>query len=159
MKKNKLILLLSCTLSLCSGFSIQAQDIKKSTRIEKKEDQSYYIHKVEKGQTIEAIAKTYGVKVDALMVANPEAIDGISPGQELRIPIGSGSKPGNSKSPLSSGKSYVVKEGDTYYSISAEFQVWVEDIKKINPQLAKEGLKSGVTLRIPDRKKKIIKDR
>src|SRR6185312_12956650 len=46
----------------------------------------YYIHKVEKGQSLYGIAKIYGQDLNTLIVENPEAIDGIKSGQELKIP-------------------------------------------------------------------------
>ncbi|MFI5150139.1 MAG: LysM peptidoglycan-binding domain-containing protein [Bacteroidia bacterium] len=149
---------LSFVLCLMSCACLQAQEIKKSIVVKKEGDKSYYIHKIEKGQTLEAIAKAYNMKIDVLLVANPDAIDGINPGQELKVPCKSANQTTGTKDVgAGTGKAYVVKDGDTYYSISRDFEVWVEDIKKMNPALRKEGLKAGLTIRIPDRKKKIIK--
>jgi len=156
MKSIRRITFLFCCFSLMSQMALNAQDVKKSTRIEKSGDKSFYIHKVEKGQTLESISKAYGIEVNALLGANPDAIDGISAGQELKVPCGSASKKGTSEKIKSSGKTYQVKSGDTYYSISKEFGVWVEDIKKLNPELRKAGLKEGLVLNIPERKKIII---
>ena len=47
----------------------------------------YVLHKVEKGQTLYAISKLYNITVNDIVVANPDAIDGIKAGQELRIPL------------------------------------------------------------------------
>ena len=46
----------------------------------------YYLHKVASGQSIYGIAKLYKVDLNALLAANPSAIDGIKPGQELKVP-------------------------------------------------------------------------
>ena len=49
--------------------------------------QKYYLHTVEKGQTLFAIAKFYQRDVNDIVIDNPEAIDGIKPGQILKIHI------------------------------------------------------------------------
>ena len=77
---------------LMFNFSATAQE-KESTEIHKTKSSAtiggvkYYLHTVEKGQTLFAIAKFYACSVNNIVIENPEAIDGISPGQILRIPI------------------------------------------------------------------------
>jgi len=46
----------------------------------------YYLHEVEKGQTLYSIAKTYKVTVDDVTRENVIASYGIAPGQVLKIP-------------------------------------------------------------------------
>ena len=45
------------------------------------------MHTVEKGQTLFAISKFYKCDVNDIVIDNPEAIDGIKPGQILKILI------------------------------------------------------------------------
>jgi LysM repeat protein len=47
----------------------------------------YYLHKVANGQSLYGIAKLYKIDVNTILVSNPNAIDGIKPGQELKIPV------------------------------------------------------------------------
>lgn len=47
----------------------------------------YYIHTVEKGETIYGIAKKYKITQDAILAANPGSEKGISAGQKLKIPV------------------------------------------------------------------------
>src|SRR5690606_16187492 len=72
-------------------FLSQAQekkaDVPKSKKIEVIDGRKYYLHSVEKGQTLYAISKVYSVSVNDIVIENPEAIDGISQGQLLRIPV------------------------------------------------------------------------
>jgi len=46
----------------------------------------YWLHKVEKGQSLYGIAKLYNTDLNALILENPGGIDGIKPGHELKIP-------------------------------------------------------------------------
>src|SRR5438105_1577806 len=62
-----------------------SQEVTKSKKIETVDNKKYYMHTVEKGQTLYAIAKEYSTTVNDIILENPDAIDGISPGQVLRI--------------------------------------------------------------------------
>jgi ABC-type branched-subunit amino acid transport system substrate-binding protein len=61
--------------------------IKKSNKIEIIDGKKFYIHHVEKGQTLYSIAKTYGTTVDIVLSNNPDAIDGLKAGVQLKIPF------------------------------------------------------------------------
>lgn len=108
----------------------------------------YYLHTVEKGQTLFAIAKGYDLSLNDIVIENPEAIDGIKPGQVLKVPIKKAKK--IESAPVTNGGNYVlhqVEAGQTLYSISKQYNTTVEKIKILNPEL-KEGLKGGQTLKI-----------
>jgi LysM repeat protein len=130
-------------LSLNTG--LRAQDIKKSTRIEKTGDRKYYIHTVEQGQTLYAIAKAYALEVNDIIVENPEAIDGIKPGQELKIPYLKSLK---NNYEVTKPRIHKTEAGQTLYSIAKLYGVTIESIQKMNPEL-KDGLKAGQVLKIP----------
>lgn len=108
----------------------------------------YYLHTVEKGQTLFAIAKGYELSLNDIVIENPEAIDGIKPGQVLKVPLKKAKKV--EAAPVTNGGNYVlhqVEAGQTLYSISKQYNTTVEKIKILNPEL-KEGLKGGQTLKI-----------
>lgn len=48
--------------------------------------ETYYVHTVLAGQEIEAIAKAYFTDAKSISGANPQVIQGLKPGMELRIP-------------------------------------------------------------------------
>lgn len=73
-------------LPLGSGWTQSPSPIKKSEKIETIDGKKFYIHPVEKGQTLYSIAKTYGTTVDIVLVSNPDAVDGLRPGDKLKIP-------------------------------------------------------------------------
>lgn len=60
--------------------------IKKSDKVEIISGKKFWIHPVEKGQTLYSIAKAYGSTVDILLSNNPDAIDGLKAGDQLKIP-------------------------------------------------------------------------
>lgn len=59
-----------------------------SKNIENFEGKSYYLHVVEPQQTLFGIARAYGITVESLMMANPDARTGIRVKQVLRVPAG-----------------------------------------------------------------------
>jgi LysM repeat protein/ABC-type branched-subunit amino acid transport system substrate-binding protein len=112
----------------------------------------YYLHTVEKGQTLFAIAKFYSIDVNDLVIENPDAIDGIKPGQILKIPFEK-KKVSLATVDTSNYILHKVEQGQTLYSISKHYGVDVEKIKLLNPDL-KDGLKATQVLRIPNNKPK-----
>ncbi|MCK6649751.1 MAG: LysM peptidoglycan-binding domain-containing protein, partial [Bacteroidia bacterium] len=145
-------------LLLCSS-SVIAQE-KESTDIHKTKSSAtiggvkYYLHTVEKGQTLFAIAKFYKIEVNDLVIENPEAIDGIKPGQVLRIPV---EKKVVVKQEQGVDTSnciiHTVEKGQTLYSITKQYGVTDEVLKKLNPELL-NGLKTGQKIKIPSNKPK-----
>jgi len=134
-----------------------AQEELKSKKIETIDGKKYYIHTVEKGQTLYAISKEYAVSVNDIIIENPEAIDGISPGETLKIPFAKAPKQ-KSLSKVDSSK-YIfhkVEPKQTLYSISKMYSVSIETLNTINPEL-KDGLKVGQIIKIPS-DKKVVKD-
>ncbi len=113
----------------------------------------YYLHTVEKGQTLYAISKFYGFELNEIVLENPEAIDGIKPGQVLRIPI---EKKKVVKVEYVDTSKYIlhkVEKGQTLYSITKQYNITDEKLKQFNPELL-NGLKGGQVLKIPIETKK-----
>jgi murein DD-endopeptidase MepM/ murein hydrolase activator NlpD len=107
------------------------------------------IHTLERGETIYALAKKYGVKEDEILFLNG-IVDArrVSVGQKIRIP-------GNSIqiSPIPTGVSsfseHKVVPGETLYGIARLYRVTVPQIRAANNLNEKYVLKIGDTLRIP----------
>ncbi|MES2395756.1 MAG: LysM peptidoglycan-binding domain-containing protein, partial [Bacteroidota bacterium] len=139
--------ILLCTLYLIlNAFTAYSQEkpaggILKSKNVTTINGVKYYLHTVEKGQTLFAIAKGYELSLNDIVIENPEAIDGIKPGQVLKVPIKKAKK--IESAPVTNGGNYVlhqVEAGQTLYSISKQYNTTVEKIKILNPEL-NEGLK------------------
>jgi LysM repeat protein/ABC-type branched-subunit amino acid transport system substrate-binding protein len=143
---------------LCAGSSF-AQE-KESTEIHKTKSSAtigginYYLHTVEKGQTLFAIAKFYKIEVNDLVIENPEAIDGLKPGQVLKIPIQKKKIVKSEVVDTSNCIVHVVEKGQTLYSITKQYNVTDDVLKKLNPELL-NGLKTGQKILIPSNKPKI----
>ncbi len=48
-----------------------------------------------------------------------------------------------------SGRTYTVQDGDTFYSIARKFNTTISDIQKLNPNIDPQNLTSGVKLVVP----------
>jgi LysM repeat protein len=154
-KKNKTHIALLLIFAFCffpNYFNAQT----KSTEIKIINGKKYYIHKVEKGQSLYAIAKTYEVDINYILAENEEAIEGIKNGQELKIPFEKNvAKPSNS---IDTNK-YVyhkIKKSETIYSISKTYNLNEKQLSIYNPQINK-GIKEGEYLIIAEKKTPIKK--
>ncbi|MBK6985885.1 MAG: LysM peptidoglycan-binding domain-containing protein [Bacteroidetes bacterium] len=125
----------------------------KSTDIETISGKKYYIHKVEKGQSLYAIAKTYNMDVNSILAENDEAIDGLKPGQELKIPFES-LLTKQSSNAIDTNK-YVyqkITKGETIYGITKKYNIDEKKLATFNPTIS-GGLKEGEYVIVGEKKK------
>lgn len=117
------------------------------------EDQKYILHLVKKHETLYGISKQYNVSIDGIINANP-GFDGLKEGLEIKIP----EKKSTDKAVIvvvnekvikteSSPDQIIVKPGETLYSIGKAYNVSVDDLIELNPQLS-DGLKAGMVLKL-----------
>lgn len=136
-----------------NGIVLSAQNdggVKKSKKTEVVDGRKYYVHTVEKGQTLYAIAKAYDLTVNDVLVENPDALNGIKPGQNLRIPFEKKvtTKPLEVTKDTSKFVLHKVEAGQTLYSLAKKYNTTEQAILDLNPE-AKSGLKVGMELKIP----------
>lgn len=136
-----------------NGIVLSAQNdggVKKSKKTEVVDGRKYYVHTVEKGQTLYAIAKAYDLTVNDVLVENPDALNGIKPGQNLRIPFEKkvATKPLEVTKDTSKFVLHKVESGQTLYSLAKKYNTTEQAILDLNPE-AKSGLKVGMELKIP----------
>lgn len=145
-----LLLFVSCSMVLSAQENPIDSAIVKSKKTEVISGKKYYLHTVEKKQTLYAIAKTYSIDVNEIIINNPEAIDGIKPGVILKIPVENKKEKTKVISKTDSSKYlfYKVEHGATLYSLSKEFAVSIETLRTLNPEL-QEGLKDGQVIKFP----------
>ncbi|MHB8401951.1 MAG: LysM peptidoglycan-binding domain-containing protein [Bacteroidia bacterium] len=113
----------------------------------------FYIHKVVKGQSLYGIAKIYGVDLNTLIIENPEAIDGIKVGQDLKIPAEKSKE--QSMPTLKDYEKYVthkVSKGETVYSICKQYKITEQQLTTLNSDI-KNGLKENMVLKIKEKEK------
>jgi len=163
--RNYLYFLLILTLSLVIPICIQAQEgtVKRSSVIENYKGKPFYIHFVNTGETLTAIAKTYKVSTEEIIAENPSIDKGLKADMVIRIPVKAGSEIPETelkqqerradpakKSDSSVFLLYTVKKQETLYGISKQFNITVEDILNANPGM--EVLQEGMEIKIPKNK-------
>ncbi len=102
---------------------------------------------VKRGDSLWTISRRFGSSVDAIARANNLSPNGLlKVGKSLVIPSGSGRS--YSSPSYAGGKTYVVRKGDSYYSIGKQFGISSQKLMSYNG--AKSTLlKIGQTIRIP----------
>ncbi len=150
-KYSKLFLTLILSLVYLISFSQE-----KSTNIQTINNKKYYIHKVEKGQSLYAISKIYGVDVNIILADNDEAIDGLKPGQDLKILIPSQTAAATTKTTsIIDTNRYVyhkVEKRETIYAISKKYNVTEAKLLELNPDIA-SGIKKDQLIIISEKKR------
>jgi len=166
--RNSIKILCTLCLVLSTTFSYSQKhkhdNEEKSKEIVVQDGAKYYLHTVGKGQTLFAIAKIYDKSVNDIVLENPEAIDGIKPGQVIRIPF---DKPKKKVVAKDEGKEiaketpkidstkfifHKVEKGQTLYSIGKMYGISDKKIKELNPE-TNDGLRAGQIIKIPSDKK------
>ena len=123
-------------------------------------------HIVEQGETLYGLAKRYGVTVDDLIAANPEAEKGLKIGQKVVIPTPSVTKVdanqqvrnafGNNTSTISqvavpTGSEpvyHTLQNGESIYSIAKQYNVTIEGIITANPGLKPDEYTTGARVKV-----------
>lgn len=113
--------------------------------------QDYKTHKVQEGENIEDIAKSYLVTPFDIYALNPDAKTNFKLDMVLIIPD---SRVKNEPivedaKELIGYKKHRVRRKETLFSIAKKYKVEIEEIKKVNRYLYAEPLKRGDRIRIP----------
>ncbi len=102
-----------------------------------------FFYTIRSGDTLYTIAQRYGTTVDRLLAANPGInANNLQIGQQICIP-------GVVPPPTCNGTLYIVRAGDTLYSIAQMFGTTVERILTANPGLTVNNLQIGQQICIP----------
>lgn len=99
---------------------------------------NYYT--VQRGDSLWSIAKKFGVTVNELKDANNLSSNTLSIGQLLKIPT--------QEQEITTSDTYIVKSGDSLYSIAQKYNTTVDELKKLN-NLTSNLLSIGQSLKIP----------
>jgi LysM repeat protein len=124
----------------------------KSTDVKTISGKKYYIHKVEKGQSLYAISKIYGIDVNSVLAENDDAIDGLKNGQELKIPFESLLPKQTLAIDTNKYIYHKVVKGETVYSITKKYKIDDKKFVSYNPTI-NSGLKEGDYVIIAEKKK------
>ena len=93
---------------------------------------------VKKGDTLYSIAKKYNTSVDNLKSINNIITDSLAIGQIIKLPVQSNID----------DNSYIVKKGDSLYSIARTYNTSVDKLKEIN-NITSNALAIGQVLKLP----------
>ena len=156
----------------------------------KDQDVEIVNHEVQSNESVRALSKKYSVDPADIYKLNRFAVDGISEGMVLQIPVRK--KESFSKQEAQStnslqevglvvddaeeekkiaieleinkelesaivenktGTQHIVEANETIFGLSKKYNVTVEEIQAVNPEIQKEGLKTGQVVVIPTAKK------
>ena len=131
----------------------------KSSQIETIDGKKYYIHKIEKSQSLYAISKLYQVSIDEIYQLNPILKKGINAYQEIKIPY-VGVSPSATNNFTTTGGidttkfiAHKVNKGETVYSICNKFGITDKQLLQWNAA-ATQGIKEGQWLNLGEKTKK-----
>ncbi|MBK5192361.1 MAG: LysM peptidoglycan-binding domain-containing protein [Flavobacteriaceae bacterium] len=110
--------------------------------------QAFKYHTVAPEENVYRIAQKYDVSVESIYKYNPDAKNGVQVGTKLVIPV-QGETSETSGEAAVSFKSHRVEKKETLYSLSKQYDVSIDDIKKYNKQLYSKELQNGETIQIP----------
>lgn len=105
-------------------------------------NENYLNYSVIKGDSLYSIAKKYNTSVDEIKRINNLISNSLSIGQNLKIPIN------ESNNEEIKETIYLVKKGDSLYSIARSYNITVDELKKIN-NLTSNNLSIGQMLKLP----------
>lgn len=109
-----------------------------------------FSYTIKQGDTIYKLAQSYNTTVEAILKVNP----GINPdnlqiGQVICIPS-------ETSPPTCDGTYYVVRSGDTFYSIAGKYGISVEALMAANPGVDPYNLRVGQLICIPKKEEPFI---
>lgn len=149
MKSKNIILLLVFVLV---NFNLLAQGvyIPKSNDIQERNNKQYYVHTVQKGQTVYSIAKAYNVSIDEIYFENPDAKYGLQIGQQLWIPTINKETEINKEVAKSNFDFFyhIADANERFLHIANLYNISERYIRLANPQLI-EPLKEGEYVKVP----------
>ena len=105
------------------------------------ENQSFFLHTIEKGQSLYSIASMYGVSQSDIIKLNPGSDEKIFIGRTLRIP--------RSAANIQKETYHTIETGETLYRLTVKYNVSAKAICDANPGLSAENFRIGQVIRIP----------
>lgn len=117
---------------------------KSSANVDMKNDNTKDIepltHIVKRGETVYSISKMYDIPQETIFRLNPGSNVGIREGQKLLL---------SEKSGEADPEYYVIRRGDTLYSVARNNSTTVAAIMKKNPGVSEKNFKAGDTILLP----------
>lgn len=150
-------------LLVLSNLSLLAQV--KSTNVQTIEGKKFYLHRIEKSQSLYAISKLYNVTVDDLYKYNPDLKAGAKANQEIKIPF-LAAAPVVAPTPTlpvmtasvavidtNKYQTYKISKGETMYGLTRKFNLSDKEVLNYNPSLS-AGLREGQVIIVGEKNRK-----
>lgn len=103
--------------------------------------QTYFLHTIEKGQSLYSISSMYNVTTSDIIRLNPGCEEKIYAGQTIKIPKGKSSQKGETF--------HTIQAGETLYKVTQLYNLSAKTICDANPGLSAENFRIGQVIRIP----------
>ena len=107
-------------------------------------------HTVRKGESLYSISKKYKVSVSDLELLNPAAKKGLAVNSVLQISV---------KNEAEEVVEHEVVAKETLFGLSKKYNVSIEKLKQLNPNVESEGLKIGQVLRLSSSKNNSVPEK
>ncbi len=105
------------------------------------ENQSYFLHTIEKGQSLYSISSMYKVTTSDIIRLNPGCEEKIYAGQTLKIP--------KNQAEQKKETFHTIQAGETLYKLTKSYNISAKTICEANPGLSAENFRIGQVIRIP----------
>lgn len=105
------------------------------------ENQSYFLHTIEKGQSLYSISSMYGVSQADITHLNLGCEEKIYIGQAIKIP--------QKRTAKQNETFHTIQAGETLYKLTTLYNVPAKVICDVNPGLSAENFRIGQVIRIP----------
>jgi LysM repeat protein len=127
----------------------------RSTNIQTIGGKKFYVHKIEKKQSLYAITKLYNVSLEELYSCNPELREGAKANQEIKVPFAPSTTAAvtASATAIDTNKylTHKVAKGETMYSLSRRYNVTEKQLLNFNPSLS-QGMREGQLVIVGEKK-------
>lgn len=112
------------------------------------ENQSYFLHTIEKGQSLYSISSMYNVTSADIIQLNPGCEEKIYAGQTLKIPKHQKGQSGETF--------HTIQAGETLYKLTTIYKISAKAICEANPGLSAENFRIGQVILIPLNEEKAV---
>lgn len=133
-----------CATALLIVWGLCALAVGKSGTVIRIDGSNYYLHTVQPGETLYALAREYEVGEQVILQHNPSVAGGLRAGDRIRIPyVASASTQRSEKKLRKTFDMHFVSKGETLYGISRQYEIPIRTIIDDNPDLDPVHLRLG----------------
>lgn len=113
------------------------------------QNSNYFVHTVDKGQTLYSISRMYQKSIQEIVALNPGCDVKLSIGQELRIPQAQAINIGTAEKADKALRYHTIQTGETLYRLGKQYGVTPLEICEANPGLTISNFRTGEVILIP----------